>query len=196
MKYIGHALLILLVGVLTGLLAYWLDSAGLYFIVLIPLGMGALLSSAVVFPSAYYDPPKAWLFVVGLIGFVALFGTFWGVPYNAYMSDLRADILDDDEKLTPVEVNEIIFEEQEDDYGVSGFQAYLAQVADIGFTIDLDPPLDVTGQGAYIYWGIEMTVVALITFGGIFRVDNNPYLVNIRQNRQLKASRPDELDAI
>lgn len=195
MKFLGHLLLMIIVALLTGVGVYLLDQYGLYFIVLIPLGIAAILSSTLIFPAAYYDPPKIWLFIVGIIGIVAAFGAFWGIQYNTYLSDLRAEIRADNRfaTLSDEDVSKLIADYQEDEYGVTGFSAFVEELAEIGFTLDLDPPLEISGQGAYVYWGIEILVVIVVTLVGIFRFDSNPYVINIRQNQQLKQNRMNNL---
>lgn len=195
MKFLGHLLLMIMVALLTGAGVYLLDQYGLYFIVLIPLGIAAILSTTLIFPAAYYNPPKIWLFIVGIVGIGAAFGAFWGIQYNSYLSDLRAEIRADNRlaTLSNEDVNKLIADYQEDEYGFTGFQAFVAERAEMGFTLDLDPPLEISGQGAYIYWAIEMLVVIVVTLAGIFRFDSNPYVMNIRQNQQLKQNRMNNL---
>jgi xanthosine utilization system XapX-like protein len=173
MKWILSLILTVIAAVLVGLGLYFADSLGFYLILLMPFLAGAIIGFAAVLLHMKQDAPASPLIVIAIIGSLIGMGVYWGAQYNAYNQQLVEVVQDNDPRATPEEIQELIAEYQQEEYGSTGFTAFLAEYADIGMSIgrpgSSTTGIPIQGNIAYGYWGVEILVVAGVAISTALR---------------------------
>lgn len=173
-------------GVAIGLITYFVSTL-IYLIILFPLVIGAVAGGVIagaVIIGKVRSPMGAAIF--GLLIAVVLYGTYRYAEYeigfeddmhDAYIDDLRnrvpagASMSDEQLEEQLDTLLEALGAESAADFelkeatGSTGFGAFIEYSADLGVTFNRassssDSGLNISGTGAYIYWAIELLVIA------------------------------------
>jgi uncharacterized protein YxeA len=173
MKWILSLILTIIAAVLVGLGLYFADSVGFYLILLMPFLAGAIIGIAAVLLHIKQNPPVLLLVVIAIIGSLIAMGVYWGGQYNAYNQQLVEVVQDSDPRATPEEINELIAVYQQEEYGSTGFTAFLAEYAEIGMSIgrpgSSSTGIPIQGNVAYGYWVVEILIVAGVAISTALR---------------------------
>ncbi|MDX2141426.1 MAG: hypothetical protein SF123_25295 [Chloroflexota bacterium] len=173
MKWILSLILTIIAAVLVGLGLYFADSLGFYLILLMPLLAGAIIGFSAVLLHIKQNPPALPLVVIAIIGSLIAMGVYWGGQYNAYNQQLVEVVQDNDPRATPEEINELIADYQEEEFGSTGFTAFLAEYAEIGMSIgrpgSSSTGIPLEGNVLYGYWIVEILVVVGVAISTALR---------------------------
>ncbi len=153
----------------------------IYLIVLFPLLMGAIgggLLVLVVKSSKVRSPILAGLF--GLILGIGIVGVY---RFAEYYIDFRNEITNsiresEGQDISQQDIDEFIDLSLEDETGSSGFVGYLKYAASLGTTITRSSgssEMQLDERATWIYWGIELLIVALIAAGMAFGAARQPF---------------------
>ncbi|MCC6615797.1 MAG: hypothetical protein IT320_20165 [Anaerolineae bacterium] len=162
MRWILVLLSAALGGILTGLGMYGLDKAGFYLVLIVPLFAGAIVGVATYLPVVRQNVATPPLIVFAIIGGLIAIGVYWYGQYSDYNEQLIALVQEQDKSATREEALALIEEIQQTEYGSTGFTAFLADYAETGFSISRiagTSDMDIQGEIAYGFWGLEALVL-------------------------------------
>lgn len=174
----GGFILLVLVGVAVaigaGLLLWAAENLlNIYLIVVFPLAAAAIVGGVlglVVRAGKVRSPLFAAL--VGLLAGLLMYGTYqFAGYYITFRNDAREAYIENTGR-TPTDeaLNRELDGLLEDEVGAGGFIGYLQLVAREGFSItrsfsssSSSSGVDLEGTGVWVYWGIELLVIVIIT---------------------------------
>jgi len=151
----------------------------IYLIVLFPLVMGAVgggLLALVVRSSKIRSPIIAGLF--GLLLGIGILGVY---RFAEYYIDFRNEVTtavreEGGEDVSQEEIDQFIDDVLQEEVGASGFLGYLRYSATLGTTITRSSSEIALDENAtWIYWGIELLIVALFCAGLAFAAARKPF---------------------
>jgi len=151
----------------------------IYLIVLFPLVMGAVgggILALVVKSSKVRSPIIAGLF--GLVMGVGVIGVY---RFAEYYIDFRNEITtavreEAGEEVPQEEIDLFIDESLQEEVGSTGFVGYLKYSATLGTTITRNSSeFTLDERATWIYWGIELLIVALFCAGMAFGAARKPF---------------------
>jgi hypothetical protein len=170
MRLILSLILSLAAGALVGVGLYFLDLQGFYLVVAMPILTGTIVGFATALPLLKRNPPVVPIAIIALIGGLLAMGVYWVLQYNAYNEQLIETVRDSDPRASDEEVAEIIADYQQDEFNATGLPAFIAEYAEVGFGIGRvtsgdSNSIEIKGNLAYIYWAVEIIIVAIAAIG-------------------------------
>ncbi|MCL4250895.1 MAG: hypothetical protein KJ065_22275 [Anaerolineae bacterium] len=172
MRWILVLLSAVLGGILVGLAMYFLDKVGFYLIILMPILAGGIVGVATYLPVVRQSVPTLPLIVFAVIGGLIAIGIYWYGQYNDYNEQLIGLVQEQDSTATREDALALIETFQRTEYGSTGFQAFLADYAETGFSINRvarSSGLEIQGGMAYAFWGFEALVLIGMAIVGVVR---------------------------
>jgi hypothetical protein len=163
-----------------------LTKVGFYLILLVPLIGGAIIGTAIALPylgrkaravssglgtglssSVIVDdrPSRIPLIIVALLGTLIAIGIKWGGSYLLYQEEVVSILLEQEPSATREEALAFLDEIDQEEYGTTGFVAYVQTAAEIGVSISRATStsdsggLNLAGGLAYAYWVVEALVM-------------------------------------
>lgn len=166
MRLILSLILALAAGAIVGVGLYFLDLQGFYLVIVMPILTGTVVGIATALPLLKRNPPVLPIAIIALIGGLLAMGVYWYLQYNAYNESLIETVRDGDPRASDEEIAEIIADYQQDEFDTTGIPAFIAEYAEIGFGIGRvtsgdTNSIEIKGTLAYIYWGVELLIVAI-----------------------------------
>jgi hypothetical protein len=158
-------------GILVGLAMFFLDRAGFYLVLLVPLIGGSLIGTVV--RAAGGNRTRTLVLVVcAILGGVIATGLYWFGQYNDYSEQLIEQVQQRNRTATREEALKIIETIQQDEFGSTGFPAFLADYAEMGISISRvgsSSALDVQGNFAYALWAGEALLLIVMAIATVRR---------------------------
>jgi hypothetical protein len=161
MRWILVLITTVLGAVLAGLGLYFTDQLGFYLVILMPILAGAIVGIGVNLPVLRAKVPTLPLLIFAIVGSLAAVAIYWFGQYNAYSEALISAVQEQDSSITREQAIDFIEEIQIDEYGSTGFQAFVSDYADVGFSITRSGSsgIEIQGDIAYAFWVVEALVV-------------------------------------
>lgn len=179
MRWILVLLTAIISGVIVGLALYFLDvRLGFYLIILFPLLGGVIIGAATYLPVVTKQVATFPLILAALIGCAVAVVIYWGGQYLAFQDEIVAVVQEDDPSATREEALALLEAVNEQDYGATGFVAFLRSYAETGITINRatsssDSGLELKDGLAYAFWIIEIVLMAGAAVLSIARRDQS-----------------------
>lgn len=176
--FAGFILLVLVgvaVAIGAGLLLWAAENIlNIYLIVVFPLAAAAIVGGVlglVVRAGKVRSPLFATL--IGLLAGLLMYGTYqFAGYYITFRNDMRTAFIENARRtLNDAALDREIDARLEDEVGTGGFIGFLQLVAREGFSItrsfssssSSSSGVDLEGTGVWVYWGIELIVIVIIT---------------------------------
>jgi hypothetical protein len=165
-RFILSLILAIAAGVGVGVALYFLDLQGFYLIIAMPIFAGSIVGFAAALPMLKRGAAVVPLALIATLGALLVLGGYWYLQYDAYNQAITKSIEDSGTQAKSSDVQELIAEYQQDEYGTTGFPAFLAEYAEVGFSVgrvgsSSGSSLEIKDNLAYIYWGIEGVIVVV-----------------------------------
>lgn len=177
MRWILSLLLAAVVAVGVGYGLFFLDTNGFYLIFVMAILVGAVVGFFVSLPMAGKQVATAPLAIIGILAALGTMGVYWYLQYDAYQNGIVEEVQRRRPSLTTEEALAVISDMQQEQFGSSGFQAFLAEYADVGFGVgdvgSSSTDMQIQGNIAYGYWGLELIIAAGIAVLTIARRGEN-----------------------
>jgi hypothetical protein len=172
---VGSVILMLVVAVVVGAIVggiLWAIEhfTGFYLVLAFPIFAGFIAGGAlsVVIKSGKVRSP----IIAGLCGIIAglvMYGVYhYATYYVSYREEWRQFLIEEGFNPTDEELEQIINDWQQEQYGSTGFMAYMNEAAQIGFSItratasSSSSGIEIKDTFAWVYWGVEILIVAAI----------------------------------
>ena len=170
MRLILSLILSIAAGALVGFALYFLDLQGFYLVILMPILAGTIVGFATALPMLKRNPPVVPVAIIALLGGLLAMGVYWYLQYNAYNEQLVEMIGNANPRASDEDIAEMLAEYQQDEYDSTGFPAFLAEYAEVGFTIGRvtssdSGSIEIKDTLAYIYWGVEILIATIGAIG-------------------------------
>ncbi len=164
MRLVLSLLLSVIVGIGVGIALFFLDLQGFYLIVAMPILAGAIVGFATALPMLKRGAPIVPVALIALIGGLLVMGGYWYLQYDSYNKTIADAIASSGAPAKAEQIQALITEYQQEEYGTTGFTAFLAEYAEVGFTVgrvgsSSSSSIEIKDNLAYIYWGIEVVIV-------------------------------------
>lgn len=171
MDGLRQLILVLLGSLAIGVLWYLPAHFDMYFLIVIPAIAGMLVGALINLSDAKATAPALMLVGFAIIGTLVATATFWGVQYVMYQNATIDYIQSEYPEATREDIIAFIDEAHMDLYGTTGFMAFLADSAEMGFTIQRrsSSTADVQGTTAYFYWGLEILVALGVAISTVLK---------------------------
>ncbi len=154
-----------------------------YLVLMFPILAGAIAGGLLargVYSAKVRSPFVA--FIVGLVCGVLIFAVYHVASYYVgFRGDVRAIYVENaGEEPTDAELTEFIDFVLEDEVNDTGFVGYLKLIAKDGFSItrtasSSSSGIDLQGNAVFIYWGVEILIVALFAAFMAARAAGEPF---------------------
>jgi hypothetical protein len=139
----------------------------LYLVIFFPIIAGFIAAGAMALAIQVGKIRNRWVpFLVGILGAVLLYGTY---HFAGYYIGFRGVIQEETrQELTQDELTELTDEILEEEFGYPGFRGYMEFLVEQGVTINRtintsgSSGIDLSGSGVWIYFGVELLVIALV----------------------------------
>ncbi|MBL8166032.1 MAG: hypothetical protein JNJ61_28870 [Anaerolineae bacterium] len=185
MRWIAAFIVCIIVSVLVGIGLALLDRVGFYLVLLMPLIGGMLIGFAAYFPTIRQKVATAPLLLIALIGCLVAQAVYWGGQYISYQDSLVSFVQEEDPSATREEALELLDLFLQEEYGATGFmgfvQDYAATGVQIGDVGSGESDMELKGNIAYGFFGLEALLMIIFAFISVFRRESNAL---VKRNRE------------